>query len=836
MRSAVPVQAVSIKQPQNNQATASTVTQTRQFIFQQNQMKLTPVQGSNPMSTSFDVLDLDDLDHNDFEKGSKTVRKSGHNAIEKRYRSSINDRIVELKNILAGEEAKMNKSAILRKAIEYIKYLQNKSSRLEKENKHLKNKLQQMKEPRFTVFNQTGVVHGGGGPGSLSPPYSDTSSSPGPDMSDSCDMDSLSGSSSPQSVSSPGSMMDKSRLALCMVMFSVVLLNPLSPYLQDDEGVYSTDGTAGARTILEAGDSVSYINLLRMSSSSFLLAMFNVFIILAMLVRFFVFDEPTPAPGSKTKFWRLKRQVQADIEEGEDEKAVKHLKEAAICLGRPTPQTFLDSVSSIFWHLLVLILHKLKLPNLVRYIMRADKKSEGDMSWEAAETFHRLHCVLTTSGSVAHTQCLALALTAINLARQGHYKPKLMAEIYLMMAVRLKLSYSRLPLVFTRRCLQFAVAALGDVESQPGQNGSAEEMARILQPEFIQFLLNDTNMRPRDLEMKQVSTMSSTVTKMDPVSLLLRYYRDTHLHTALDTIICPSSESQLGSVVPLLSLVTRSNIMTGSLLGDRYDEVAEWWTSILKCAALWCSNQMTEAEQLYSDIDNLPLEYQESDDPCYVTLLAAHTTHRAVINGDTAQTPRLCDHTSDFIEEAMRSYLQSNDTENTAIKNLLILALDWQLASRKILWENQNTGNFSRCSESFLNGFQKDLYSLRCLAEVVPWLQNRLYLHEATLRLMAGVCPTKTQQLLEKSVAVTRGKTRGLVCSRERHVYCGEREHGESLLLACKHLPHQLHSSQAETTGMLIQAARMLDGIGEKRLEEECNKLIARFSSTCSST
>ena len=48
-------------------------------------------------------------------------------------------------------------------------------------------------------------------------------------------------------------------------------------------------------------------------------------------------------------------------------------------------------------------------------------------------------------------------------------------------------------------------SSLGDVESQPGQNGSAEEMERILQPEFIQFLLNDTNMRPRDLEMKQVS-------------------------------------------------------------------------------------------------------------------------------------------------------------------------------------------------------------------------------------------------------------------------------------------------------------------------------------------
>ena len=49
------------------------------------------------------------------ERLSKVVRKPGHNAIEKRYRSSINDRIVELKNLVAGEESKLNKSLILRK-------------------------------------------------------------------------------------------------------------------------------------------------------------------------------------------------------------------------------------------------------------------------------------------------------------------------------------------------------------------------------------------------------------------------------------------------------------------------------------------------------------------------------------------------------------------------------------------------------------------------------------------------------------------------------------------------------------------------------------------------
>ena len=39
------------------------------------------------------------------------------------YSTSFSYRIVELKNIVAGEQAKLNKSAILRKAIEYIKYL-----------------------------------------------------------------------------------------------------------------------------------------------------------------------------------------------------------------------------------------------------------------------------------------------------------------------------------------------------------------------------------------------------------------------------------------------------------------------------------------------------------------------------------------------------------------------------------------------------------------------------------------------------------------------------------------------------------------------------------------
>ncbi|KAL1379941.1 hypothetical protein pipiens_014548 [Culex pipiens pipiens] len=107
----------------------------------------------------------------------KEVKRSAHNAIERRYRTSINSCIVELKNIVVGVDAKLNKSAILRKAIDHIRHLQKQNNNLKQENMYLKMKMTNRKNSLKDLL--VGNVHDEmvqSGP--ITPPRSDESSNP----------------------------------------------------------------------------------------------------------------------------------------------------------------------------------------------------------------------------------------------------------------------------------------------------------------------------------------------------------------------------------------------------------------------------------------------------------------------------------------------------------------------------------------------------------------------------------------------------------------------------------------------------------------------------------
>jgi sterol regulatory element-binding transcription factor 1 len=101
---------------------------------------------------------------------------------------------------------------------------------------------------------------------------------------------------------------------------------------------------------------------------------------------------------------------------------------------------------------------------------------------------------------------------------------------------------------------------------------------------------------------------------------------------------------------------------------------------------------------------------------------------------------------------------------------------------------------------------------------------------------MAGATPVKTQILLERSLH-HRNSRSSIICGKDRsHDQAnGEREHAAALCLACRYLPVLLLASPGERAGMLAEAAKTLERIGDKKRLQECYELIKQLTPTISS-
>ncbi|XP_026326535.1 sterol regulatory element-binding protein 1 isoform X2 [Hyposmocoma kahamanoa] len=759
----------------------------------------------------------------------KEVKKSAHNAIERRYRTSINDRIVELKNMLVGEEAKLNKSAILRKTIEYIKYLQNQNSRLKQENMALKLACQKsgVKEPVLD--------------GAYTPPHSDISSpyhSPH-------GLDSDSPSSPEFKVEEKYSkivmgMGDHSRLALCAFMIGLIAFNPFSAFFGSfmlDSSAPDFNARVDQRKILVSPDDSS--NLWRFWESwlfnIFFIYVVNIVILGGCLVKLLVYGDSVPKSQSPEAglFYKHKRLADNYLKKGDLTNARLELHRSLAVCGKSVQAG--GQGNAKFAALAAAVLRQVlqRLP-FGGFLARRAGDLWGDsparraaQHWaaEVSTVSHRLAQLEIVSSHSGRSERVLLALQAVNLAEVTGNR-QLQADTYVTAALVFK---DYMPKIgnwlcgyYLRLCRSSCTDSCALVPVR---------LRWVTSPRGQQFLR--TRRWSYELAPPSAALFSRLPSLPDPLIYAMRAYHLELLQKSLQMLLCADERSNTRDVLDLVKLITDDVSTEAPQHTGCWDPVMEWWANMVGVAATWLLADIKSAADIGDRLNLLPEQLANSEDPLPGALHMAYKSRRGLLSlaqcrdersiARTSETVlKVCDIAGARLADSLAYYCCKKPTQLMTL--MQVLCCDWVLEVRAGVWEASGS---NPAPPSQLRAFQRDLHSLRRLSQSLPWATSRVFLQSAVCRMMAGAAPRRTQQLLDGSLRPRLNRS-SIICGKERALEGGggEGERAVALYMACKHLPAAVLAAPGERAGMLAQAAATLQKIGHRSRLPHCYHLM----------
>ncbi|XP_023301558.2 sterol regulatory element-binding protein 1 [Lucilia cuprina] len=825
----------------------------------------------------------------------KEVKRSAHNAIERRYRTSINDKITELKNLVVGEAAKLNKSAVLRKSVDKIRDLQRQNYELKMEVQRLQSelmsrdgsKVQDLLHPSgrgkkrkpSTGHHEDIIMYGKEqslmtpprsdvSDPSLSPPHSDISLPPSP----------YDGSSSSSSIKDgdldilPKSMQGMaahSRLALCMFMFAIIAINPFKNFLggydADRNYIFDDEDLVGQRKILSIEENTASGFSWESSTSSLMLWTMNILVMLMCMIKVLVYGDPllgSETPASDT-YWKHKKMAEHYFATGNSRNAYNEYLRCLQIFGISLPSTRLESFSVTTWQFIRLFFHRIWLGRILSrkagglFCSEEQRKEALASARELALIFNRLNQLHLTS-KINDSHGLVMSLYAINMTEVAAslLTPHELASIFITSALRVKRSYPKYLKFFGRYFISRA----------KNENSKIREQTKDTHWLFTSygyryFITHNFDFVENEKENPNKNTLFATLSNpADPMSYVVQHYREHLLTKAIQCLLGSGSHKSQGgknktttdsnattTAAPPGTMVSNvlkyTSLLRDTLSEENNDINIEWWTSVLEIAVHWLLGEDTLAENLLESVKILPKQLAESGDhlpKALHTILKAKTILISFNGNDMEYRDKqtlmnICDESSAYLQEC----LTVNKITNTKGIKLLfqLLTCDWILETRTQIWESEymsmDDDGYYQVPGDVLEKFQKDLNSLRSIVEDIPSGQSRIYLYEAVCRLMAGASPGPTQQLLDRSLHFKHARS-SIICGgkdKNHNFEGGERERAAAMYVACKYLPSALLCSPGERAGMLAEAAKTLERVGDKRKLKECYQLMKSLGS-----
>uniref|UniRef100_A0A674CK36 Sterol regulatory element-binding protein 2 n=1 Tax=Salmo trutta TaxID=8032 RepID=A0A674CK36_SALTR len=752
-------------------------------------------------------------------------RRTTHNIIEKRYRSSINDKILELRDLVMGGDAKMHKSGVLRKAIDYIKYLQQVNHKLRQENLALKMNSKNMvlsddveMKPEMLMMSPPASESGSGSPREFSPYCID--SEPGSPL-----LDHEQVKSEPGSPSSVG-VMDRSRLLLCALTFFCLSLNPL-PSLLGSEA---------------QGSSATWLWCLLPWLTVWMLS--GVGAVWGCVRVLYLWEPVTPLHSPKSvSFWRQRKQADLHLNRGDYTAAMASLKTCLSVLTRAMPTTSWDLLFSLSWNLIRYCLHHpTPLGWLVRQVGGKHKGEESKTSSrDAALVYHRLS-QLQLTGKLPQRSglwALSLSMSAVNLSESAQSKmsPAQQAQIYVTAATAL-----RTVLGHHLSCLPgYLLSCAEGVASQSDSKPIPDCLHWLFTPLGRQFFLScDWSVKSESRE----GVYTSQRDPADPIAQLHRCFCEKLLERAVHSLIQPHTDTEAGkpkndsgefsSALEFLQLLNSCTEESSSppFPAPPNHTTIRWWALVLKAAAHWLQGDDVAVRSLLAEAERMPRALHTLDHPlpkAVLLLCKAVQMSLSPLKGEGAVACLShCDRASSYLRTSISVPL-SAQSGNWLNKGVELLVCDLLLTLRTSLWQrgSSSNGEPGPAPSSQLAGFQRDLSSLRRLGQCYRQAQHKVFLHETTVRLMAGASPTRTHQLLEHSL---RRRTNNPGYTTEGDCVLGERERAHAILLACRYLPLPLLTPPGHRARLLAEAKRTLERVGDRRSLQDCQQILLRLS------
>ncbi|XP_057673444.1 sterol regulatory element-binding protein 2 isoform X2 [Corythoichthys intestinalis] len=578
-------------------------------------------------------------------------RRTTHNIIEKRYRSSINDKIVELRDLVVGNDVKMHKSGVLSKAIDYIKYLKQANHKLRQENLALKMANQKNKpvtlpedmEPKEEIVMMSPPASdlGSASPHQFSPYGVDSEPS-----SPLIDHDQM--KCEPDSPSSVG-VMDGSRLLLCALTFFCLSLNPLPSLLGSETSESFSAGHGPSRALVwfpsPTQDFASWLRCLLPWVMVWMLSGLGA--VWGCVRVLYLWEPVTPLHSPKSvSFWRHRKQADVHLKRGDYAAALTSLETSLSILTRALPSTKLDLVCSLTWNLIRYCLHR---PTPLGWLVHQIRgKHEGDeartSARDAALVYHRLSQLQLTGKLPQRSRlwALSLSLSAVNLSEsaQGKMAPAQLTEIYLTAAATLR---TVLGLHIT--CLPgYLLSCAESIANQCEAKHIPDSLRWLFTPLGRHFFLTcDWSLKSESSD----GVFTSQRDPADPIAQLHRCFCRKLLERAVHTLIQPQSDSEVGkqknnsgefsSALEFLQQLNKCtedspsappfSTPSNHTITPVRDPVSRWWALVLKAAVYWLQGDDVTVRSLLVEAERIPRNLLSLETkingciflPCWVT-------------------------------------------------------------------------------------------------------------------------------------------------------------------------------------------------------------------------